>query len=104
MFDDTPCGCSLHCCEKLSSAERRQIFDGFWSTANFDVQNAYLCGCVKVLDVARRYSPTGARSRRQHTRVFYVKRGAVSERVCKKAFLNMHGVADGRLERALKAQ
>ena len=59
---------------------------------------------MKVLQVARRYSPGGAKSRRQHTRVFYIKKGAVSVRVCKKAFLKMHGVTDGRLERALKAQ
>ena len=93
------------CCgEKLTSAQRRIIFDGFWSTENFDVQNAYLCGCVKVLQVARRYSPKGAKSRRQNTRVFYIKKGAVSVRVCKKMFLKMHGISDGRLERALKAQ
>ena len=35
---------------------------------------------------------------------FYVKEGGVSVRVCKKAFLNMHSVANGRLDRALKAQ
>ena len=45
-----------------------------------------------------------SRSRRQHTRVFYVKKGSVSVKVCKKAFLRIHGVANGRLDRALKAQ
>ena len=102
--NDSTCGCSLRCGENLTSSERRLIFDGLWSTENFDVQNAYLCGCVKVLQVARRYSPKGAKSRRQNTRVFYVKKGAVSVRACKKMFLKMHGISDGRLERALKAQ
>ena len=68
------------------------------------MQNAYLCGCVKVQPVARRYSPNGNSSRRRNSRFFYVKKGGVSVRVCKKAFLNMHSVANGRLDRALKAQ
>lgn len=25
--------------------------DGFWSNSTFDVQNAYMCGCVKVHEV-----------------------------------------------------
>ena len=36
--------------------------------------------------------------------MFYVKGGSVSVQVCKKAFLSMHGVSNGRLNRALKAQ
>ena len=54
--------------------------------------------------MSRRYSPSGTQSRRQYSRVFYVKRGSVSVQVYKKAFLSMHGVSNGRLDRALKAQ
>ena len=61
---------------------------------------------MEVLQVARRYSPKGAKSRRQNTRVFYmyVKKVVVSVRECKKMFLKMYGISDGRLERALKPQ
>lgn len=83
---------ALYCCEKLSS-ERKCIFDSFWATGNFNVQNAYLCRCVKVLPVL----PSGSQSGRQHSRTFYVKRGSVSVRVCKEAFLSMHGVPNSRL-------
>lgn len=47
---------------------------------------------MKVLPVSRRYSPSGTKSRRQLSRTFYVKKDSVSVRVCKKAFLSMHGV------------
>ena len=103
-FDDTSCGCSLRCCEKLSSTERKRIFESFWATGNFDVQNAYLCGCMKVLPVSRWYSPRGTQSRRHYLRTFYVKRGSVSVRLCKKAFLSMHGVPNWHLDHALRAQ
>ena len=68
------------------------------------MQNAYLCGCVKVQPVARRYSPSSSSSRRQNTQFFYVKKGGVSVRVCKKVFLNMHSVSNGWLDCALKTQ
>ena len=59
---------------------------------------------MKLIEVARRYTPHGNNSRRQCTRVHYVKKGSVSVRVCKNAFLRIHGVSNGRLDRALRAQ
>ena len=50
----------------------------------------------------KRYT-TSAHSRRQYTRVFYVNNGGVSIRVCKTAFLRIHGISNGRLSRALSA-
>ena len=46
----------------------------------------------------------GANTRRTYSRVFYVSNGSVSVRVCKTAFLRIHAVSNGRLNRALKAQ
>ena len=103
-MNDTPCGCALPCYERLSKQQREKIFHGFWSTSSFDVQNAYLCGCVKILDVKRHYTSKGTESRRNLTRVYYVRKGPVTVRVCKVAFLRIHGVSNGRLFRALQAQ
>ena len=80
------------------------LFDGFWKTSNFDVQNAYLCGCVQVSEVKRRYMGKGSESRRRYSRQYYVKAGSVSVRVCKVAFLNIFGISNGRLDHALKAE
>ena len=76
--DNNPCNCALHCYDKLTQEERKSIFKGFWATASFDVQNVYLCGCVKSLPVSRRYSTHGSHSWRQCTRVYYVTKGSVS--------------------------
>ena len=99
----TSCGCSRRCFDRLSESCRKGLFDGFWKTANFDLQNAYLCGCVKVLTTKRKYTKA-EESRRHFSRVFYVQNGSVSERVCKTAFLSIFGISNGRLGRALETQ
>lgn len=102
-MSDTSCGCCLHCFDKLNYEQRKRLFDGYWSSCDFNVQSAYLCGCVKTVEVKRRYTQS-ASSRRSHTRVYYVSKGGISVRVCKKAFLRIHGISNGRLDRALRAQ
>ena len=86
----------------MSQEQRQNLFSGFWDTADFNVQNAYLCGCVKVVDIAKRYTEKGSASRRSHTR--NINNGDVSIRVCMVAFLKIYEVSNGRLSRALKAQ
>ena len=103
-MDERPCNCRRQCYSKVPSEQRKKLFDGFWSSGNFDVQNAYICGCIKTSEVARRYTSHGSDSRRSHSRVYYVQNGAISTRVCKVAFLRIHGVSDGRVSRALQAQ
>ncbi len=101
-LDSRPCGCSLKCYDKVPLNQREKLFDGFWKLGIFDVQNAYLTGCVKVINVKRRYT-VPAQSRRQFSRVYYVCNGEVSTRVCKTAFLRIHAISNGRLSRAIKA-
>ena len=99
----TSCGCCRRCFERISEDTRKSLFDGFWKTANFDLQNAYLCGCVKVLNTKRKYTKS-VESRRSFSRVFYVQNGDVSERVCKTAFLLIFAICNGCLGRGLTAQ
>ena len=70
---------------------------------NFDLQNTYLCGCVKTMNTKRKYTKN-EESRRKYTRMFYVSNGAVSERVCKTAFLLIFSISNGRLGRVIEAQ
>ena len=102
-MDNTPCGCSLKCYQKINEDQRTQLFKGFWSIADFNVQNAYLCGCIKQLEI-NRHTTKSSSSRRSGTRVYYVSNGRLSVRVCKVAFVRIHDVSSGRLTRALKAQ
>ena len=87
----------------MSEERRKGLFEGFWKLANFDIQNTYLCGCVKVMSTKRSYSKS-LQSRRKFSRVFYVPNGDVSESVCKTAFLSILSVSNGQLSRAIKAQ
>ena len=98
-----PCGCALKCFDKISEDQRKKLFAGFWESGDFNVQNAYLCGCIRVMKTKRKYTKA-LTSRRRYSRMYFVKNGAISEEVCKTAFLGIHGVSNGRLERALKAQ
>lgn len=102
-MNDNPCGCALRCYDRVERAQRQKLFDGFWKMGNFDVQNAYLCGCVKVINKKKHYTSKET-SRRQFSRVYYINSSGVSERICKTAFLRIHGVSNGRLDRAIKGQ
>ena len=66
---EVSCECALRCFSTLTTEQRRTIFSRFWALGNFDIQNTYLCGCVKVLPVARHYT---SESKRGNTRVYYV--------------------------------
>ena len=101
-MNEKSCGCALKCCEKLSTDKRKAIHQGFWAMGNFDVQNAYICGCIQVKQVQHHYSPAGSSSRRGNARLYYIRDGEYSVRVCKSTFLLMHGLSNGRVSRTLQ--
>ena len=101
-MNDTLCDCKLKCYYNITRGQRQQLFDGFWRSRNFNIQNAYICGCMKLLSTKRR-SSTEATSRCKFSRVYYVKNSGVSTEVCKTAFLHINGVSNGRVNRALQA-
>lgn len=103
-MDERPCNCSRQCYSKVPLEQRKKLFEGFWASGSFNVQNVYICGCIKTSEVARRYTSHVSDSRRSYSRVYYVQNGALSTRICKVAFLRIHGVSNGRVNRALKAQ
>ena len=74
-MSDRPCGCALQCYDTVTIEHRKKLFTGFWGLGSFDIQNAYLCGCVKVLPVKRHYRSD---SKRGNTRVYYVNNGEKS--------------------------
>ena len=59
--------------------------------------------CKNICSKNRKYTKS-EESRRNVSRVYYVQNGAVSELICKAAFLSIFAISNGRLERALKAQ
>ena len=53
QIDTTPCKSSLKCFEAVGEEQRQRLFDGFWRTNDFSLQNSYISGCVKVIAVKR---------------------------------------------------
>ena len=102
-MNNNPCGCALRCYDRVGRAQRQKLFDGFWGMGSFDVQNTYLCGCVKVINIKRHYT-SNETSRRKFSRVYYINSSGVSARICKTAFLRIHGVSNRRLDQAIKDQ
>ena len=100
-MSEKSCECCRKCFDILPLEKRKNIFEKFWQLQDFNVQNAYLCGCVKVLPVARHYRDN---SKRGNTRIYYVHNGEQSVRICKVAFLHIHGISSGRLTRILSGQ
>ena len=98
------CGCAKKCFSHIPEDRRRALYVGFWNTADFNVQNTYLCGCIKVSQVKRRYTEKAKDSQRGYSREYYVNNGNESVKVCKAAFRSIFAVSDGRINRALKAQ
>lgn len=104
IYQDKPCGCRHRCIPALGTPQaRRQVFDNFWGLASFTRQNAYIARMVALAPLGRRR--TSAPPARTCSRVYSVqfKAGGEMLRVCKVAFLCLHGISNGRLDRVLQA-
>lgn len=75
-------------------------FIGFWGSGNFDVQNVYLCGCVRVQHIKRRCSDKWGESRWKFTREYYLPNYTSMQ----KSILFYFAVSDGRITQALQVQ
>lgn len=62
----------------------------------------FLAGCVRIFLPKFSAKNGGLPGRRFFSRVFYVTVNGVDTEVCKQAFLNMHAISNGRLDRLLK--
>lgn len=54
VFLTVPCKCRMKCDEKISSDDRKAMFELFWSMAVFGKQNFFICGLVQKSEVKRR--------------------------------------------------
>ena len=79
---------------------RERLF--YWILGNRRLQRSK-CIHLWMLKTKRKYTKAPS-SRRKYSREYFVKNGAISEQVCKSAFISIHGISNGRLERAISAQ
>lgn len=104
VYQDEPCECRHRCIPALGTPETRQhVFDSFWSLASFTRQNAYIARMVTLAPLSQRR--TSATLSRTYSRVYSVplEDGNEAVQVCKLAFLRLHGVSNGRVDRVLQA-
>lgn len=91
------CHCPLKCFVRVSEEGRLSIFNAFWKMGDWNAQNSYFCGSIKTTG---RYGKKDV-FRGKFFRHYYVKCNSVSIRVCKKAFLAIHGVSNDRVSRSV---
>lgn len=106
-YVDKHCGCKYRCIPEIGSEDsRRQVFMNFWKFGNFTRQNEYIAQKVVLVPVMQRERDKVAEKfTRTYTRIYNVqmKPGEKPVRVCKTAFLQLHGVSNGRVDRVLQA-
>ncbi|XP_039283499.1 uncharacterized protein LOC111052342 isoform X2 [Nilaparvata lugens] len=99
------CKCPLKCHEKVTEDQKLVLFNAFWDMGNFNMQNAYLFGCIEKIPIKRRYCQNPEASYKQNTFIFKIKlQSGSSLRVCKKSFMSIHGLqnARGRINNIIK--
>ncbi|XP_068237627.1 uncharacterized protein [Palaemon carinicauda] len=106
-YIDKECGCKYRCIPGLGNLEiRKKIFSDFWSLADFSLQNAYIAEKVILAPVLKKCGDKASdKFAKTCSRNYYIKlkEGGDDVRVCKTAFLNLHGLSNGRVDRVLQA-
>lgn len=107
FYTDKECGCKYRCIPELGTPEsRKKVFDHFWKLADFTKQNAYIAQTVVLVPVVQKdEEKVIERFTRTYTRIYNVqfKPSEETVRVCKMAFLQLHGLSNGRVDRVLQA-
>lgn len=97
------CMCPKKCYDRIQKEDREKVFEAFWKYGDYDLQNSYLHGRIKICAIKRRYTKKDE-SRRNNTVFYTVLNESLEVNVCKKAFLNIHGLqkSRGRVEQLVK--
>ena len=95
--------CKDNCFDKIGPDKIKEIYDNFWSIANYDLQNAYLSKLVSSTDIKR--SRVKDRPSRKLRRIKYT---VISDNkvhvVCRTALYHIHGITEGRVRSVLAKQ
>ncbi|KAK4882471.1 hypothetical protein RN001_005790 [Aquatica leii] len=90
------CNCKLKCFVNIGPEGCKAIYTNFYGISSKDLQDAYLYGLIKRDSVNRQRPRSGEGQAKSST---YLYREI---RICKKAFLSVHGLSKSRLERLQK--
>lgn len=102
-FQYTPCSCKMKCNDNITPEERKSLFESFWKMGDFKRQNTFLCGLIHKNAVKQRRPRKDGATKRSSSNKYYLKpNNGLSVMVCKKYFLNIFNVSEGRVSRALR--
>ena len=82
-------------CEKFTQDDCHKVFQRYWNSGNKAAQDTFL---HSVVDVVERKLPLKETSRRQHSRIYHLKRCGSSLEVCKDMFLNTLDISQKVIE------
>ena len=86
----------MHCADYISIADRKSIFDNFWSLT-WKSQKQVIVRSITVVDIITRRQ--GAMHNRQSSRAFFL---IDKIRVCKKMFVATYDISNKRMDYAMR--
>ncbi|KAG0717042.1 hypothetical protein GWK47_055240 [Chionoecetes opilio] len=89
--------CDDGCFTKLGQEAATQIFKSFWDIGDYDKQNQHLQSLIKEVAIKRKRTMR-EHSRRSRTYEYYVKLRYTETRVCRSAFMSLHGITRKKLQ------
>ncbi|XP_050314378.1 uncharacterized protein LOC126748889 [Anthonomus grandis grandis] len=94
-----PCMCKLKCFEKLTPAEQIHIMNKFRSFSTKNEQDIYLQGLLVSNNIKNRRPRKEEAKQRSSSFEYFVLVNTERRKVCKKAFLSLHGISSKLVQR-----
>ncbi|XP_069940373.1 uncharacterized protein [Cherax quadricarinatus] len=91
--------CSFKCFQNFSSDNQKRIFSEFWNMGDWNKQTKFLWEYINIVKAVRK--TTNSTSRRVHTRQFYLPNLQNKSKVCKKMFMSVLQISNGRINYTL---
>ena len=96
MFRDYICNCRKKCNEKISIEQRKDCFNKFWNTGDYNIQTSLLCNMVQQREVSRHRGNDN--SKRSYSRVYIFN----ETEVCRDFFCQTLRISMKRVNTALE--
>ena len=98
--------CRRRCAEKVTPADMKECHDNFWELGDHTAQDAFLAGCIMVIEKDRNRLRVGCKGKskpKTYSRYYRLKTSSKGDiTVCKEFFLGVLQISNGRLSRVVQ--
>ncbi|CAK1601215.1 unnamed protein product [Parnassius mnemosyne] len=94
------CKCRLKCPENVVDADRKTLFDKYWSLGNIELQRSFIRNCM--MEIKPKYKYSNSAKPRLPNNAFYFTINNTRIRVCKTFFINTLGICDRQIRTVKK--